>query len=148
MTVFNPKECAKKPRADMYLPDWLNGLGVFLDVAAAALLVAAIWTGEWLLILGTLICAAIGVAAHLCWKNQRIVVLSESCFEYTTFLGKTTCYYFSDIKSIKDNPDSFTVFVGDGKVHIESIAVISTELLERLAMALEGKPGGPDKNNL
>jgi hypothetical protein len=137
MRVFDPKECTEKPRADMYLPDWIKWLGIFSDVVAVAVFIAAVAMQEWALIIVTVIFGALGIAAYLCWKNQKIVIIDDKTFEYTTFLGKTMRYDFSEIKRLKPNSDSLTLFVGDGKVHIESCVNISTELLEKIDAALE-----------
>ena len=125
------------PRADMCLPNWLMGFGIFLDVVAIAFLVIAFVMQNWWLIIGFAISGVLGIAACLCWKNQTIKIIDEDRFEYTTFLGKKTIYYFSEIKKLKTNSDSFTLFVGDGKVHIESIAIISENLMDKINKALE-----------
>lgn len=137
MIVFNHEECVTKPRADMFLPNSLKGLGIFLDIVAIALGIVAIITQLWGLFLGTAGCGILGIAAYLCWKNQTICILDENRFEYTTFLGKKTIYYFTDITALRVNSDSFTLFVGNGKVHIESMAMISQKLLDKINAALE-----------
>ena len=137
MKVFDPRECTEKPRADMYLPDWVKWLGVFVDVLAVALLILVVTTKIWEAIILSALFGGLGVAAYLCWRNQKIVILDDKTFEYTTFLGKTTRYDFRDIKQLKPNSDSLTLFVGDGKVHIESCVNISVDLLEKIDAALE-----------
>ena len=137
MKIFDPKECTENPRADMYLPDWIKWFGVFVDALAVALLIAAVATRVYAIIAGAALFGGLGVAAYLCWKNQKIVILDDKTFEYTTFLGKTTRYDFSEIKSLKPNSDSLTLFVGNGKVHIESCVNISVELLDKIDAALE-----------
>ena len=137
MKVFDPKKCQIKPRADMFLPNWLNGFGFFLDTIALACLVAAFITKTWGLIIGFVIAGALGIAAYLCWKNQMINIIDDDTFEYTTFLGKKIKYSFSDIKELRVNQDSLTLFVGDGKVHIESSVIISSELMDKIDEALE-----------
>ena len=137
MKIFDPKECTENPRADMYLPEWIKWFGVFVDALAVALLIAAVATRVYAIIAGAALFGGLGVAAYLCWKNQKIVILDDKTFEYTTFLGKTTRYDFSEIKSIKPNSDSLTLFVGNGKVHIESCVNISVELLDKIDAALE-----------
>ena len=87
--------------------------------------------------IGAVIGIALGVLALLCWKNQSIVVLSDSTFEYTTFLGNKKLYCFQDITGFKKNGDSTTLFVGSEKVHIESCAVLSEKLIERINKQLQ-----------
>ena len=141
MKIIDSKKSGQPLRADMFLPNWLMGFGVVLYVAAAAFLAAACVTGNWTLLIGVGGAGVLGIFAHLCWKNQTIRILSESTFEYTTMFGKTTVYAFSAIKGIRVNEDSFTMFVGDGKVHIESIAILSQRLFDKIDQALE-KTGG------
>ena len=121
----------------MFLPAWLNGFGIFLDIVAVALLVAMFVTQIWALAIGFVIAGLLGVAATLCWKNQTIRIIDEETFEYSTFLGKKIQYKFSDIKELRVNPDSMTLFVGNGKVHIEAMVVISQELMDKIDSALE-----------
>ena len=136
MKIFNPYECETTPRADMFLPDFLKYFGFFLDAAAVAFLVATFITQIWGLIIGVLICGGLGIAAWLCWKNQTIRIIDDEKFEYTTFLGKTTVYHFSDIKELRVNQDSWTLFLTNGKVHIESIVCMSEPLYNKIDAAI------------
>ena len=136
MKIFKPQECKTTPRADMFLPDFLKYFGFFLDAVAVAFLVAAFITQIWGLIVAVLLCGGLGIAAWLCWKNQTIRVIDDEKFEYTTFLGKTTVYQFSDIKDLRVNQDSMTLILTNGKVHIESMVCISESLLDKIDSAL------------
>ena len=136
MKIFKPQECKTTPRADMFLPDFLKYFGFFLDAAAVAFLVATFITQIWGLIIGVLICGGLGIAAWLCWKNQTIRIIDDDTFEYTTFLGKTTVYHFSDIKGVRTNQDSLTLILANGKVHIESMACMSDTLFDKIEAAL------------
>ena len=139
MNVFNPAECEKTPRADMFLPDYLKYFGFFLDLVAAIFLAAAFATQNWGLLIGTLISGVIGVAAGLCWKNQTIRIIDDNHFAYTTFLGKTTVYAFSDIEELRINADSMTLLLTNGKVHIESMVCMSETLLNKIEAELAKK---------
>ena len=139
MNVFNPAECEKTPRADMFLPDYLKYFGFFLDLVAVIFLAAAVATQNGSLLIGTLISGVIGVAAWLCWKNQTIRIIDGNHFAYTTFLGKTTVYAFSDIEELRVNADSMTLFLANGKVHIESIVCMSEKLLNKIEAELAKK---------
>ena len=136
MKVFTPEEFPT-PRADMFLPGWVMGLGVVLYLAAIGFAILALATMMWYPLIGFALLAILGGAAHLCWKNQSVRILDESRFEYTTFLGKKTVYLFSEIKDLRQNSDSFTLFVGDGKVHIEFAAYVSQRLFDKIREALE-----------
>ena len=50
--------------------------------------------------------------------------------------GKTRTYSFSDIQGLRRNQDSLTLFVTNEKVHIESMAILSERLVERIDNAL------------
>ena len=139
MNVFNPAECTKTPRADMFLPDFLKYFGFFLDAAAVAFLVAAVITQIWGLLIVTLVTGVTGLAAWLCWKNQTVRIIDSNHFAYTTFLGKETVYAFSDIRELKVNPDSMTLILTNGKVHIESMACMSETLLNKIEAELAKK---------
>ena len=120
-------------RADMYLPAWLFVVGLFLIGFGGILLTVAIAVQlPFFLGLLAVVLALLGMAAVMCWKNQTIRMLNQDCFEYSTFLGKKTVYRFSDIKELRKNTDSMTLFVADGKVHIESIAIVTDRLVERI----------------
>ena len=136
MKIFNPLECKNTPRADMYLPDFLKYFGFFLDAISLAFLIGAVITQAWGLIIGALIFGVLGIAAWLCWKNQTVRIINDDQFEYTTFLGKTTIYRFSDIKELRPNADSMTLILTNGKVHIESMVYMSERLADRIGEAI------------
>ena len=136
MTVFKPHECQATPRADMFLPDFLKHFGFFLDVLAVVFLVATFITQIWALIIVVLLFGGLGIAAWLCWKNQTIRIIGDDRFEYTTFLGKTIVYHFSDIKQLRVNRDSLTLVLTNGKVHIESMVYMSEALYNKIKEAL------------
>ncbi len=125
------------PRADMYLPERL------LAIALVALLggvgcgvYAAFSFAVW-----AVVCAplgiVLGVMALLCWKNQSIRVISDEQFTYTTMFGNTTTYCFADIRGLRKNQDSMTLFVAGQKVHIESMAVLSPRLINLINTSLQ-----------
>ena len=126
-----------EPRADMYLPVWLLAFALVLVIGGVAATVYwFVSTSVYAIAAGA--CAILlGVAAFLCWKNQSIVMLSNDAFEYTTFLGNKKQYRFSEITGLRQNNDSMTLFVGDEKVHIESCAIMTKRLIERLDQQLE-----------
>ena len=125
-----------EPRADMYLPIWLLAFSFVLIAFGIGL---GVWTVLYFSV-GTAIAAAccllLGAAALLCWKNQTIQMLLNDSFEYTTFLGNKKLYRFNQIRGLKRNSDSMTLLVGEEKVHIESCAVLSERLVERINQAL------------
>ena len=120
------------PRADMYLPLWILTFGLVLIAGAVVLGVytALHFSVQTLAVVS--ICLILGIGAVLCWKNQTIRMLPNDSFEYTTFLGRKTVYRFGDIRGLRKNQDSMTLLVGSGKVHMESCAVISERLADRI----------------
>jgi len=121
-----------QPRADMYLPERLLAMSlVFLAGGSAFGLLFLLTKTLWMLLVavGGLV---FGVVALLCWKNQSIRMISEEEFEYTTLFGNTRRYAFRDITGLRKNQDSLTLFVGADKVHIESMAIITERLAERI----------------
>lgn len=128
--LLNIKFGDKNPRADMCLPVFVLALGLFLIIGSAVGIVVALIKSELIIAALLLITVALGVLAILCWRNQKINVLSDEMFEYTTFLGKTYTYNFSEITHLKKNSDSFTLYLGDKKVHIEATALLSDRLVD------------------
>ena len=126
----------------MYLPDTILLLGIFL-LASGPIITLTVFiktqTAKGLFI--ALACVSpiliLGIIAVLCWKNQKIRVISQSSFEYTTFLGKTTSFYFSEITHMKKNYDSFTLFVRGKKIHIEFCAKMTESLMKRIEEELQ-----------
>ena len=131
-----------EPRADMFLPAWLFVMGLLLCVFGTIVgIVFAVLQISTLMIALAAVMVLLGVAAILCWKNQTIRMLPNDTFEYSTFLGNKIIYRFSDIKGLKKNTDSMTLFVAEGKVHIESIAILTDRLSDRINKQLEELDG-------
>lgn len=125
-----------EPRADMYLPDRLLAMSavlmaIGLACGACTVIRCEIWWG-----VGAALNIGLGVFALLCWKNQKIHMISDEQFTYTTMFGNTRTYSFTDIQGLRRNQDSLTLFVANQKVHMESMAVISDRLSKRIHMAL------------
>lgn len=134
--LFGMAEISEGHRADMYMPDRLLAMSiVFFAGGLASIVLAIINSVNW--VIGIVIGLILGAAALLCWKNQSIRIISDEQFTYTTMFGNTRTYYFSDIKDLRRNQDSMTLFVADDKVHIESMAVLSDRLIDRINTQLE-----------
>lgn len=124
MTIIENPSPVHQPRADMFLPKWLLIFGIVLLIGGVVL--------TFVFFPAALFCFALGAAAVLCWKNQTIRIISDSTFVYTTFLGRQREYRFSQIEGLRQNSDSMTLFVGGGKVHMESCACITQRLIDKL----------------
>ena len=125
-----------KNEADLHLPTAVLILGIFLSIVAAALLIcAAVFMSIWLAVASVPV-ILLSVAAFLCWNNQKIFIVDDDTFEYYTMFGNKKVFRFSDITDIKQNPDSLTLMLGENKVHIESMAVMSDRLVELINIEL------------
>ena len=125
-----------QPREDMYLPERLLAMSLVFLAGGTVFGVLFLLTKTVWMVLGAVGGLAFGVVALLCWKNQSIRMISDEAFEYTTFLGNTYRYAFKDITGLRKNQDSLTLFVGEKKVHIESMAIITERLAERINQEL------------
>ena len=123
-------------RADMYLPERALAMAlVFLAGGTACGIYGAI-THAVPAIVFAVLGLGLGVALLLCWKNQTIRIISDEQFVYKTMFGKEHTYNFADIQGLRPNKDSVTLFVAGEKVHMESMAVLSDELVRKLNIAL------------
>ena len=139
--ILGVADSGEGPRADMCLPDRLLAMAfVFLAVGIGFGVYAVFEFVVWKVIAAVL-GVVLGVLAILCWKNQTIHVISDEQFTYTTMFGNTRTYSFSDIKGLRRNQDSMTMLVGNDKVHIESMAVLSDRLIDCINKALEQRRG-------
>ncbi|MDD6212299.1 MAG: hypothetical protein PUB22_04050 [Clostridiales bacterium] len=129
----------EEPRADMYLPIWLLAFALLLLAGGAAVAVLAIVFLSVPAAIVALASLILGTTALLCWKNQKVLMLSDDSFEYTTFLGNKKVYRFSEIVDLKVGIDSMTLLMENGKVHIESSAIITERLVDRINKELSEK---------
>lgn len=121
-----------EPRADLYLSEFSLKIGLALILGGVCLaIVFAFAHKAWMICLSIMV-ILFGTIAIMCWRNQSINIISDDKFKYTTFLGNTYEYCFKDIAGFRQNRDSITLFVGDKKVHIDSTAVLSKKLLDKL----------------
>lgn len=127
-----------QPRADMFLPAWMFSMGLLFTmfgvIAGTVLVLLPIPSG---CIVFAVVLLLAGIAELLCWKNQTIHMLTDDSFEYSTFLGKKTVCRFDEITGMKKSFDSATLFVGEGKVYIDSSAIVSQRLTGRINKQLE-----------
>ena len=111
--------------------------GLVLIGGGAALIVGYFIVFNIWLLVGGIIAVPIGILAVICWRNQTVKIISDDKFVYTTFLGNSYTYKFSDITGIKLNSDSQTLFIGEKKVHIEMMSIMSDRFVELVNQALE-----------
>ena len=88
----------EEKKADMYLPTWVLGTGIFFAVCAVAATIIAFVIGNMAILLCDIPFLLIFVAAYLCWKNQKIRILDDLTFEYSTMFGNRKTYAFSQIR--------------------------------------------------
>ena len=135
MKIIEERDNEYNAEYDMHLPLWLFVFGIILIVLSAVTIAAYVLSHQWAFIIAAVLLLALGFAAILCWRNQRILIIDDATFEYTTMLGNKYLYRFDDIRYIRQNADSITLFVASGKVHIEFCAVITRRLAARLDLA-------------
>lgn len=134
--MLGMKDSGDGPRADMFLPDRLLAMSLVLLIGGVACTVFSVFKFAVWAVLCAVLGIVLGIIALLCWKNQTIHIISDEQFTYTTMFGNTRTYSFSDIKGLRKNQDSLTLFVANDKVHIESMAVLSERLVELIDKAL------------
>lgn len=115
-------------KADMHLPIRFAVFGIAMALAGVFFIVISFVSRVYALLFFAPVAFLISAFAFLYYKFQRIYVISDTEFRYTNFLGKRKTYKFSDIISIKFNPDSHTLVMKKGKIFIESSAIISERL--------------------
>ncbi len=124
------------PRADMYLPERALAMSlVYLAGGTAFGIWSCIQPTRWAVAVAVIV-IGLGIALFLTWKNQTIHILSEEEFSYTTMFGKTYTYRFCDIQALRRNQDSMTLYVAGKKCHIESMAILSSRLTNRINQEL------------
>ena len=134
--ILNVSTPAGQPRADMFLDTKVLALGVVMALVGVGCGIALFFFYHVALIIGVAAGILIGIGAILSWRNQTIRIVDEETFVYTTFLGNKKTYKFADITKMMRNKDSYTLFVGKEKVHIDSTAVMSKRLVEKINGAL------------
>ena len=125
-------------RADMYLPVGVlvfGGFLILLGLLFGAVFILAMQ--PFLLIMTAVIWVLAGIAMIMCWKNQTIFVLSDEVFEYKTIIGNKKAYRFDEIKEIKKGIGGLTLIVSDSKIDIDSNAIISSRLSEKINEQME-----------
>ena len=86
-------------------------------------------------LIGFALWLCLGGAAIFWYKREWVEMIDDNEFIYITMFVNETKYYFYDIESLKQNADSMTLHLKNGKIHIESCAVIS----ERFANAINSE---------
>lgn len=129
--------------ADVYLPRKLAWLSVLLIPIGIAGIVLALSPAceeskVCFILIGGLGVLMVGAAVLLSVRYQMIVMLPDDRFAYQTMLGNTYVYHFNEINRIQLLPDSTHLVMQDRRhVHIEKMALRSTEFQERLSTVEE-----------
>ena len=127
-----------KARADMFLPVWLLMFGIMSCVMGALMLIIFLFNRlPFVPFIFALTLLATGIFLILLWKNHSIRILSEDTFEFKNFYGSKRVYRFSDIKTMRKGIDCKVLIVGDAKISIDSSAILSEELKNRIQTQLD-----------
>ena len=138
-TLFRRTDSRDQEMADMYQSPRVLAIGVVVFLLGVGLGIFAALSLHIAAALGAVACVALGVVAFMCWNNQKIFMITDEIFCYRTFLGNDHEYRFSQIRKAIQNSDSITLVMETGKVHIESSAILSQRLVERIDRELEKK---------
>ena len=144
-------------KRDMWIPKYMLWAGIGGIILGIIMFTTFYLSGSEMFIDGnkspyfvmsTLVMLA-GLFLIVNWKNQYIIMIDQSSFQYSTIFGGKKEYRFADICGLEKNLDSWTLLIkgpnGSGRVHIESCAIISSRLEERLRRALKAA-GCEDKD--
>ena len=115
-------------KADMHLPTRVAVFGISMVLVGFLFIFLAAISAVWSLLLITFATFAASAFAFLCYKFQRIHIISDTEFGYTNFLGKKRRYRFSDIFAIEVDQDSRVLFMKNGRIRIDASAFISERL--------------------
>lgn len=138
-TLFRRTDSRDQEMADMYQSPRVLAIGVVVFLLGVGLGIFAALSLHIAAALGAVACVALGVVAFMCWNNQKIFMITDEIFCYRTFLGNDHEYRFSQIRKAIQNSDSITLVMETGKVHIESSAILSQRLAERIDRELDKK---------
>ena len=123
-------------KKDMFLPQFLAGFGIACIVLSLVIMLVAFFVSLYILI-GFVFFFTLGFTAILCQQNQWAEMIDDETFIYSTMFGNKKQYRFSDIRSLRQNTDSHTLILEKGKVHIESIAVMSERFVDAINAVIE-----------
>ncbi len=127
-------------KADMHLPERMLGMSLASLLAVFLLIGRYIFAKDFIYLILAAAFLFIFIGILLCYRNQRIYVLSDEEFQYSTMFGRKKIYKFKDIKLLRANRDSMTLFVQDEKlhkVHMEASAIVSERLVNLINKSLE-----------
>ena len=116
--------------ADMQHPGRVAVFGVAMTFCGLFLAIIALASGALSMLFFAIFSFLVATLAFLCYKFQRIFVLSDTEFQYTTFYGKRKIYKFEHIRAIRSNSDSHVLILVDGRINIEPNTVMSERLRE------------------
>ena len=137
--LFGRSASKDQEMADMYQSPRVLAIGLVVFLLGVGLGIFAVLSLHIAAALGAVACVALGIGAFMCWRNQKIFMITDELFCYRTFLGNDHEYRFSQIRKAIQNSDSITLVMETGKVHIESSAILSQRLVERIDRELEKK---------
>ena len=111
----------------VHIPRWLFFFGMAVYIAGAAVCIAMLAVGKFFVAIPGVGCMLFGAAAMLCQLDQKVVSAGEGIYIYSTMFGKKKHFSADDRIGMRYNSDSVTVFLKNGKIHIESLAQISDD---------------------
>ena len=117
------------PRGDAYMPSWVLFLSlIYLVTGLFLILVLDFSIMPPVIFAMAAFLVLVGSGIFLCWKNQKIQILSDDLFEYSSFFGKKTVFRFDQISRIKIKTNCIILFVGTKKLYLDAMAIVSKRL--------------------
>lgn len=115
------------PECVVYMPKWMFFFGMAMYVIGAVFLIVLCAEKKWFQAIPGIGFMIFGAIAMACQLNQRAVKLTDGTYVYSTMFGKKKHFSADDRIGMRYNSDSVTVFLKNGKIHIESLAQISDD---------------------
>ena len=133
------KQDKGKVRGDMYQPASMLTLSILCTAIGVACGIGAVLNFSLYSLIIALLFVVLGVFLFLLWKNQKIIILSDTQFEYNCPFGKKFVYNFKDIKGLKKGSVRSRLFVGKDKIPVYSTSIMSKDLITAIDSALKVK---------
>ena len=136
------KQAKGKVRGDMYQPSSMLTLAVLCLIIGICCGLGTVVNFTAYNIIIALLFVILGIFLVLLWKNQKIVIINDTQFEYSCPFGKKTVYKFKDIRGLKKGRFSSKLLIGKESISIYSTSIMSKELITLIDNALKVKKNG------
>lgn len=122
----------KSKSADMRLPERILAFSFLILLLGLIFLLGFILSMSVALLFMSLFAILMSAFAFLCFKNQKIYIISNEEFLFITIFGKKNQYKFREIIDIEAMQGSKILIFRSESVRIDSSAILSERLKELL----------------